>query len=191
MKKTNILKKTIILAAFGFLLSSSSVFAQIDYLNIVKNDLKKKWKNNKEVGKIYESKKDLYIVSKEGYNLIVYKFSYSKVLNGNLMVNGKNSNIVIVDEEGGGAGGNVGSNLCFLISTKSTGIYNVTQIGEISNPPKNDDGCLFYAEFIKDGYLCGKLNVCTKRGESKYDDIWLESIAKCRINNNNKFELVN
>ena len=194
MKKTDILKKTIILAIFGFLFSNISL-AQINYLNIVKSDLKKKYKGSK----IYEFKKDLVIEdltinSEEADNKSFYKFSSAVVLKGNLMVKGKKSKIVLVDEEsGGGPPSNIykGRRMLFAISIISTGIYNVTEINvDLSNPPKNDDGCFFYAMFIKDGFLFGQLNVCKKRGMTRYDDIWVDYKAKCRIKNN-RFELVN
>jgi hypothetical protein len=160
-------------------------FSQTNYVDVVKKDLKKKWTLKKGVGKITELKKDLYVSSKNGnYNLIVYRFSVVIKLVGDLDNDGKNEHLIIVPEEGGGEGGNVGSNLAYVVYDKPAGVFIVKEIGGIVNPPKNEDGCYFDIEEIRDGFLYGTLNVCTKRGESKYDEIWENVKAKCKIVNN-------
>lgn len=165
-------------------------FAQINYIDIVKKDLIKKWKTNKEVGNIVDKKKDLYINSKEGnYCLIVYRFSSAKKISGDLNKDGKNEHLIIVDEEGGGGGGNTGSTRFFVVYDKKVGVFEVKEIGEIINPPKNDDGFYFDIEEVKNGFLYGTLNICIRRGENKYDDEWKEIKAKC-ILINDKLQLV-
>jgi hypothetical protein len=169
---------------------SCTSFSQTNYVDVVKKDLKKKWTLKKEAGKITELKKDLYVSSKNGkYNLIVYKFSTARNLVGDLNKDGKNEHVIIVSEEGGGEGGNVGITLAYVVYDGATNIFKVKEIGEIANPPKNDDGCYFDIEEIRDGFLYGTLNICTKRGESKYDDVWQDSKVKCKLDNN-KLQLV-
>lgn len=187
-------QKAIIKAFMFFVLLFSfenSINAQTNYVDIVKKDLKKTWKANKEAGKIHEEKGDLFISGKEGGYLIVYRFSRAKILKGDLNKDGKDEHIVIVGEEGGGAGGNVSSNENYIIYNEPSATYEVKQIMDnVINPPQNDDGCYFEIENIKNGFLYGTLYVCSKRGESKYDDIWKEIKTKCQLKNN-KLELVN
>lgn len=164
---------------------SCASFSQTNYIDVVKKDLKEKWKVKKEVGKIINLKKDLYINSKDGnYSLIVYRFSEAKILVGDLNKDGKDEHLIIVQEEGGGGGGNVGSTLAYVVYDGATNVFKVKEIGEITNPPKNDDGCYFDIEEIRNGFLYGTLNICTKRGVSKYDDVWRDIKAKCKIVNN-------
>ncbi len=161
-----------------------NVLAQVDYINIVKNDLKKSWKTNKEVAKIYENKGNLFVVSKNRGILSKYIFSNAKILKGDLNGDGIEDHVVIVVEEGGGGGGNVEWNNSYVIYNKNSE-YIVKQIeGDIINPPKNDGGCYFNIENIKNGFLHGKLSICKKRGVTKYDDVWEEIDANCKIVDN-------
>ncbi len=167
--------------------SSPNNKAQIDYLDIVKKYLKKTWNENDKVGKIYEKEGDLFIEGKEGGNLSIYSFSNAKILEGDLNNDDKDEHIVIVTE----SGGNVEWSDNFIIYNKAMGEFDVKQImDKVINPPKNNDGCYFEIENIKKGFLFGTLRICTKRGQTKYDDIWEEIKTKCRIIDN-KLELVN
>ena len=167
---------------YYLLFVSHASFSQTNYIEVVKKDLIKKWKTKNEVGKIIDQKKDLYIYEKEGISsLIVYRFSFAKKLVGDLNKDGKSEHLIIVEEEGGGAGGNVGSTLNYVVYDKGKNIFIIKQLNEIVNPPKNDDGFYFDIEEIKDGFLFGTLNVCIRRGQTKYDDEWKEIKAKCRL----------
>lgn len=189
--KNDINKNDMKIIFYCICLVSFTSYSQTNYVDVVKKDLKEKWTIKKGVGKITELKKDLYVSSKNGnYNLSVYRFSNARSLVGDLDKDGKDEHVIIVSEEGGGAGGNVESNLAYFVYDKPAGVFKVIEIGKIANPPKNDDGCYFDIEEIRDGILYGTLNVCTKRGENKYDDVWKNVKAKCEIVNN-KLQLVN
>lgn len=164
------------------LLISIKMSSQTNYINIVKNDVLREWKLNKDFGKILEQKGNLTIYSKEeGYGLITYYFSSARIVKGDVNNDGKIENIVIVDEEGGGAGGNVGSTEYFIVYNLPKGLIKIVNLSGLINPPTNDDGCYFTIEYIKGGFLYGTLNVCTKRGETRYDDVWQEIKTKCKV----------
>lgn len=182
--------KNFIFACFLFLTINAS-FSQVNYVDVVRKNEKKSWTLKKGIGKITELKKDLYVGSKRGGYLIVYRFSSARILAGDLNNDGKKEHVVIVQEEGGGGGGNVENSNSYIVYDKTPGVFIVKKIkSEIINPPKNDDGYSFYFEDIKDGFFTGVLNVCKKRGQSKYDDEWEETQEKFKLVGD-KLELVN
>lgn len=160
---------------------------EIDYANIVKEHLRNTLKIKKisydEVKKIYEEDEYGYLRFEDGS---VYSFKNVKVLNGDTNKDGIDEHIVIVEE----FGGNIAWTAYFIIYNKGGGKFEIIEnTGPVINPPENDDGCYFEIEEIKNNFLYGTLRVCKKRGQTKYDDIWKETKAKCIIIEN-KLKLV-
>jgi hypothetical protein len=160
---------------------------EIDYADIVKEHLRRTLNAQKisydEVEKIYEEDESGYLKFEDGS---VYSFKNVKVLNGDTNKDGKDEHIVILEE----FGGNTGWTAHFIIYNKGGGKFEIKKnTGNVINPPENDDGCYFEIEEIKNNFLYGTLRVCKKRGQTKYDDIWEETKAKCIIKEN-KLKLV-
>jgi hypothetical protein len=136
------------------------------YINIVKNYISSEWE--KSINNPIEDQEKVtnvrsvdgqLIIDSENFPLSVYDFKYSNVLHGDLNNDEIPETIITnVENQGGGAGGNVVLNENYIIKKNKNDIYDISEIQwELIDPPKNEFGYDYWIDEIKNGYIIIKI----------------------------------
>ena len=115
--------------------------------------------------------------------LQTYDFPIETIIKGDVDYDNKDDIILRVFQQGGGAGGNIGGYESYIIYSNNDSITELNLWGgNIINPPNIND-MYFFCDKIENNLLHGTLNICTYRGDNKYDEVWESVGAKGKLSN--------
>ena len=160
---------------------------KLDYDVLLKNHIINVWTEPNlvtEGGYIIENTaNELSLYSVDSSFLQTYSFPLEDIIQGDLDNDNKDEVILIVFQQGGGAGGNIVGYESYIIYSNNQNITELHLWGDnIINAPNNND-MYFSCSRIEKNLLYGTLNICTYRGDNKYDEVWESVDAKGNLSN--------